>query len=110
MKTRSIQQNLSKRILILRSIERILKSEEFNRLYEMLEDTSRVDLLIKNDDKEGLNLWLKRHSQKETETLRKLRSKAKALCICNWYNLTKDQLLYELQKYDFPHTIKQNLS
>lgn len=88
------------KILLLRSIERILKSEDFEYVFENASDEERkkVEWILKTENLDNLKSWLRRLSEESLITMssRKLKDICKRNSVPYWSRLTREEMIEAL--------------
>jgi len=106
-----LKEEVHNRILKLRSIEGMLLSLRFDRLWTDSSDTdkAKVTVLIKKTDKKGVQKWIKDHVSIDLGemSILKLRDIGKRLRVPNYSRLDKALLLAEIMKLEGEHDGKE---
>jgi tRNA C32,U32 (ribose-2'-O)-methylase TrmJ len=94
---------VSQQILHLRSIERIIASDELHKLFNQATDEDKLKAInyIKQRDKESLIVWMKNQSRQSDISLlglRELRTLANEVGVPRFMYKQKDDLIYEINK------------
>lgn len=88
------------KILMLRSIERILKSEDFEYVYKNAspDEQTKVEWILKTENLDNLKKWLHRLSEESLITMssRKLKNLCKRNSIPYWSRLTREEMIEAL--------------
>jgi ribosomal protein L17 len=95
-KIQEYHNKVTNKILLLRSITRILASEKFSEAYDKAEDDSRkeIEKLITNSEKDAILAWIR--NQLNQKTIFELRKEARRRGIKNYNKIPKEVLSMEL--------------
>jgi hypothetical protein len=95
-----IQQLMRSRLLIIRSLERLISLDTFKVLYDSAskDEQEIVQKLIEEYDKDGVDRWLNQQRRKSPDSMNmiELRQLARKLGIRDYHILSKASLLSEI--------------
>jgi len=110
MQLHRICETLHSKILRLRSVERIVSSIRFNRLWEDSDEKQRVEAggFIEKGDRQALITWIKQHPSLMIEELfiSQLKELACGLLVCDWSRMSRLELIAAIK--ETKHVIKPN--
>lgn len=90
-----MRQKVKNRLHKLRSIDRVLNAFDFDNFFK--ENEVEVTKLIESEDSEGL--LYKFQLYRNPDSMKQLRSRAKALNIPNYSRLSKNELIWKIEFY-----------
>lgn len=97
-----IREELHNKLLRLRSIESVVLTDRFERLWEVSTKKQReeVQKFIDLPDKQAIIKWMKNHPSLDLGEMdtRALKERAKRLQIPNWSRMQKTDLIRAIQK------------